>query len=412
MAPNTPLLLQGLAAIILGRRGSVVVLKVRKAGSSTVETVALERFESDESKHEGRQDTQPTHESHSAAQIPGAGKHHKGQLSESAATLSRGMETEAKLPAAHHEYRQGQGPSRGQGAGLDAPRDRAPESILRRGPEQHQANEAEQYPAVRHDPSLHPDSPSGSFHSDQDNCGWEAAARDLGQGVELGYSTDPALKQVVQSYTQLAESTQHIPFDGMRGRAAALQSAPGTGGTPSSGSGLPRETAAPVYYGWKEGEKRGPVLPDGSGSSASSARYGQLESASQAGTHSLKDSERPMQQQLPNPTKAHGLSAMSAGSSQAGAQVHHRRLSPPPPPPVAGSAEATMDNVQRAAGGWQGVAVGGAYADGDLDERCSLPRDPSLDRIQAPNSAASATLKGKATEKLFGLGVTFKVAHT
>jgi hypothetical protein len=49
--------------------------------------------------------------------------------------------------------------------------------------------------------------------------------------------------------------------------------------------------------------------------------------------------------------------------------------------------------------------------DGDADERCSLPRDPSLDKLQAPLSGNAATAKKKTPEKLYGLGVTFKVRY-
>jgi hypothetical protein len=420
---NSLFLLQGLAAIILGRRGSVVVLKVRKAGSSAVETVALERFESDEGKQEGRQDTQQGHSSYSATPMS-AGRHHKGPLSESSATPSRGMETETALPVAHHDYLQELGPARAHGA-FEAPRDRAPESILRRGAEQNLAvfhggvlppgNEAEAFQAVRHDPSLHPDSPSGSYRSDEVG-GWEAAARDLGHGMQAGPRAGLPLTQVSQSHTQLAKSGPIVPSVDIGERTSALHGTSMVNGTGaiSSGSGLPRETADAAYYGWREGEKHAPGPPGGStvyGHSASNVRYGPPEPVRQAVPHGMsrvRDAEGPMQQRLPDATKA----APSAGSSlppEVSPQVHHRRLSPPPPPPVSGGAEAVAYDVQGIVGNRQGGPGGRTYEDGDMDERCSLPRDPSLDRIQAPQSAASATHKGKISEKLFGLGVTFKV---
>jgi hypothetical protein len=396
-----------------------VVLKVRKAGSSTVETVALERFESDEGKQEGRQDTQQGHGSNSTGPTSAAGRHHKGPPSESAATPSRGME--AALPAAHHDYRQEQGPARGQGVGLEAPRDRAPESILRRGAEQHQTllhgcvlppgNEAEEFPAVRHDPSLHPDSPSSSYRSDEVGGGWEAAARDLGHGMQAGLRAEPPLKPASQSHPQLAKSAP-------MGQPPFVVN--GAGGALISGSSLQRETADAAYYGWRESDKHAPVPPGAStahGPAASNVRHGPPEPARQAIPHGIlhmRDSEGLMQQRLADPTNALGISALSAGSSpppQASPRVHHRRLSPPPPPPASGGAEAVSNDVQGTVGKRQVATGGGAYEDGDLDERCSLPRDPSLDRIQAPQSATSATHKGKTSEKLFGLGVTFKVVH-
>ncbi len=399
------------------------MLKVRKAGSSTVETVALERFESNESKQEDKQETQQVHDNHIAAPISSAGRHHKGSLSESAAMQSRGLDTTTALSAAHHEYRPGPEPSRGQGGGLDAARDKAPESILRRAGEQHHAqlyggafqpgNEVEQYPAVRHDPSLHPDSPSGSYRSDEDG-GWGMAARDLGQGMQAGQRADPSWKQVVQSY----ESAQLIPPGGISGRVPALHGATTSDGAScklSISSGLQRETAGAVHYERKQSNNHDSVLPDGSGSSALNARYNPLDLVRPAvpyGELHVRDSEGSMQPVLPSSAKAIGLSAGSNPPSQGKVQVHHRRLSPPPPPPVAGGAEATQYDVQGTGGGWRGGAGGGAYEDGDLDERCSLPRDPSLDRILAPQSASTAAHKGKTSEKLFGLGVTFKVIHS
>ena len=41
---------QELAEIILGRQGSIAVLRVQKSSSSVIESVALERFENDEEK--------------------------------------------------------------------------------------------------------------------------------------------------------------------------------------------------------------------------------------------------------------------------------------------------------------------------------------------------------------------------
>ena len=410
-----------------------MVLKVRKAGSSAVETVALERFESDEGKQEGRQDTQQGHGSHFATPMSAAGRHHKASLLESAATPSRGMETEAAVPTAHHDYGQEQGLSRGHGAGLEAPRDRAPESILRRGAEQHQAllhggilppgNEAEEYPAVRHDPSLHPDSPNSSYRSDDVAGGWETAARDWGHGMQAGHRAEQPLKPASQLQVQLAKSAPMVPYVDISARVPAHHSTSasvvnGTGVPLSTGGSLPLETADAAYYEWRESEKHAPVPPGGStvhGPSASNVRYGPPEPARQAAPHGMshvRDAEGTMQQRLPDATKTHGVSALSAGSRQqprVSPQVHHRRLSPPPPPPVSGGTEAGLHDVQDTVGKRQGMAGGGAYEDGDLDERCSLPRDPSLDRIQAPPSAASATHKGKTSEKLFGLGVTFKV---
>ena len=210
---------------------------------------------------------------------------------------------------------------------------------------------------MRPEPSLHPDSPQSSFSVDYSVAGWSDAA-----GARPAQTRTPAsfgLDDVIASYQQLQQPQRPA-------QSAFIPSAASAGLSPTGNN------ARADYFG---GNRIG--------------------GASQQFTSSPQYSP-------PQYSQTSVQYSPPVGSHHSPPQQSSLQYSPPQYLP--------QQILPSRMGDGTTAKVGGAFAEGDMDERGSLPRDPSLDKIA--NAAAASTPAGAKKgqpERLYGLGITFKV---